>query len=240
MSNRDVIKTSKIGNTTREKNREYNEKEFSIIKKEAKGEKRNMAEKKKLIGIKEIRKWSKIVLLTFIAVCVAFTVINVIKITQGPKITNSYISNRLEKASELTSAKLTYNGIIHYTNGKIPFLTKKAFLMTYHAEVKAGIDLSQVEVNVSKSDVKITIPEIKILDLNVDGDTIQFYDEKSALFNWTKKEDVVDAIQTAKDDVNKNADIEELKTKAKEQTATLLEGLFENSIGNRKLVIVYK
>ena len=88
--------------------------------------------------------------------------------------------------------------------------------------------------------VKITIPEIKILELNVDGDTIQFYDEKSALFNWTKKEDVVDAIQTAKDDVNKNADIEELKTKAKEQTAILLEGLFENSVGDRNLVIVYK
>jgi len=199
-----------------------------------------MEKKKRNIVINEIRKWSKIVILAFIAVCVAFTVINVLKIKQGPKITNSYISNKLEKASELTSAKLTYNGVIHYTDGSIPFLTKKAFLMTYHAEVKAGIDLSQVEVNVSKLTVKITIPEIKILELNVDGDTIQFYDEKSALFNWTKKEDVVDAIQTAKDDVNKNADIEELKTKAKEQTAILLEGLFENSVGDRNLVIVYK
>lgn len=104
-----------------------------------------MEEKKRQIGIKEIRKWSKIVLLAFIAVCVAFTVINVIKITQGPKITNSYISNRLEKASELTSAKLTYNGIIHYTDGNIPFLTKKEILMVWYGKCE-NVDYNELLV----------------------------------------------------------------------------------------------
>jgi hypothetical protein len=176
-----------------------------------------------------------------VIVCTVIYVTNKILSIEGePEITNTFISDRLEKASELTSAELTYNGLIHYTDGKVPFLTKKAFLMTYHAEVEAGIDLSEVDVNVTKSKVKITIPETEILDISVDSDSIQFYNEKSALFNWTEKEDVVDAIKIAKADVTENANIEELKSKAKEQTEVLLEGLFEKSIGDRELVISYK
>jgi len=174
-----------------------------------------------------------------VIVCAVIYVTN--KVLNGePEITNTFISDKLEEASELTSAKLTYNGLIHYTDGKIPFLTKKAFLMTYCAEVEAGIDLSEVDINVTVSKVKITIPQIEILDISVDPDSIQFYDEKTALFNWTEKEDVVDAMQVAKDDVTENANIEELKSKAKEQTEVLLEGLFEDSIGDRELVISYK
>lgn len=36
---------------------------------------------------------------------------------------------------------MIYNGLIHYSDGSIPFLTQKAFNMTYRAEVRAGVDL---------------------------------------------------------------------------------------------------
>ncbi|MHB8130451.1 MAG: DUF4230 domain-containing protein [Mobilitalea sp.] len=181
-----------------------------------------------------------VVVIVCAVIYVTNKVLNLVKSEREPVITNTLISDKLEEVSELTSAKLTYNGLIHYTDGKIPILTKKAFLMTYRAEVEAGIVLSEVDINVTVSNVKITIPEIKILDISVDPDSIEFFDEKAALFNWTEKEDVVDAMQVAKDDVTENANIDELKSKAKEQTEVLLEGLFEDAIGDRKLVISYK
>lgn len=181
-----------------------------------------------------------VVVIAVAVIYVTNLVVSLVKSESEPTITNAFINDRLEAASELTSAELTYNGLIHYTDGKIPFITMKAFLMTYRADVKAGVDLSKVEVNVTKPKVNITIPKIKVLDIAVDPDTIQFYDEKSALFNWTKKEDVIDAIQVAEDDVTEHANIEELKAKAKKQTEVLLEGLLKDSIGDRKLVISYK
>ena len=60
-----------------------------------------------------------------------------------PEITGTFIDSKLEAAGELTSAKMIYNGLIHYSDGSIPFLTQKAFNMTYRAEVRAGVDLSK-------------------------------------------------------------------------------------------------
>ncbi|MFV0343319.1 MAG: DUF4230 domain-containing protein [Anaerocolumna sp.] len=197
------------------------------------------------IGKKKSAFGAVINLITVIViVCAVVYVINkvldFVEAEREPEITSTFISNRLEIASELTTAEMIYNGLIYYTDGKIPFLTKKAFLMTYCAEVKSGVDLSELDINVTQSTVKIIIPEVEVLDILVDPDTIKFYDEKSALFNWVEKEDVIDAMQVAKDDVTENANIDELVTKAREQTEVILEGLLKDAIGDRQLVISYK
>lgn len=197
------------------------------------------------IGKKKSAFGAVINLITVIViVCAVVYVINkvldIVEAEREPEITSTFISNRLEIASELTTAEMIYNGLIYYTDGKIPFLTKKAFLMTYCAEVKSGVDLSELDINVTQSTVKIIIPEVEVLDILVDPDTIKFYDEKSALFNWVEKEDVIDAMQVAKDDVTENANIDELVTKAREQTEVILEGLLKDAIGDRQLVISYK
>ena len=64
-----------------------------------------------------------------------------------PVLSSTFISEKLEKVSELTTAKLTYNGLVQYTDGKVPFLTKKAFSMIYRAEVKAGVELSETDIS---------------------------------------------------------------------------------------------
>lgn len=197
------------------------------------------------IGKKKSAFGAVINLITVIViVCAVVYVINkvldFVEAEREPEITSTFISNRLEIASELTTAEMIYNGLIYYTDGKIPFLTKKAFIMTYCAEVKSGVDLSELDINVTQSTVKIIIPEVEVLDILVDPDTIKFYDEKSALFNWVEKEDVIDAMQVAKDDVTENANIDELVTKAREQTEVILEGLLKDAIGDRQLVISYK
>lgn len=157
-----------------------------------------------------------------------------------PEITNLFISDKLEAASELTSAKLTYNGLIRYSEGSIPFITKKEFSMIYRAEVKAGIDLSKVESEITDAQVKITVPRIEILDISIDESSIQFYDERFALLNWEKKEDLLETIQEAKADVEAKGDMDGLKENAKNQIEILLVGLFEDCIGERELVIEFR
>lgn len=157
-----------------------------------------------------------------------------------PEITNSFISDKLEAASELTSAKLTYNGLVRYSEGSIPFITKKEFSMIYRAEVKAGIDLSKVESEITDAQVKITVPRIEILDISIDESSIQFYDERFALLNWEKKEDLLETIQEAKADVEAKGDMDGLKDNAKNQIEILLVGLFEDCIGERELVIEFR
>ena len=157
-----------------------------------------------------------------------------------PEITNTFISEKLEAVSELTTAKLTYTGLVRYTEGNIPFLTKKEFNMLYRAGVRAGIDLSQANIDVTDSEVKLTLPKAEIQEISVDADSIQFYDESFALFNGEKREDTVEALKVAEEDVRENGNMEDLMAEAQEQTEILLTGFLDELIGDRTLVISYR
>ncbi len=154
-----------------------------------------------------------------------------------PEVNVGYITSKLENSSELTSAVLTYNGLLTYSDGNIPFITQKAFSMTYLAEIKAGIDMSQVKVQVTEDKVIVTLPEVQINNINIDPDSIKIFDEQHALFNWTDQDDVVDAISAAQSDVEENADMEGLKTRAREQAVLVINDLLKESIGERSLEI---
>ncbi len=157
-----------------------------------------------------------------------------------PEITGEFISDELKSVSDLTTAELSYNGLIRYTEGKIPFITQKAFVMTYFAEVRAGIDMSKVDVAVTKNMVKIWLPNIEVQSVKISPDSISFYDNQSALFNWSKKEDVVKGLKEAEKDVLAKGGMDKLKERAKERTKKLVTKLFENSVGDKKLMVEYK
>ena len=158
---------------------------------------------------------------------------------QRPDISNELVASKLEAVSELTTARLTYNGLLHYEEGKVPLLTKKAFFMVYCAEVEAGIDLSAVEITVADDTLTLTLPAPVIQSIHVIPDSIQFYNEKSALFNPDNKDDAIDAIAEAEADVQAKADIAQMLDTAKNQTELLLTNLFADTIGERSLVIRY-
>lgn len=157
-----------------------------------------------------------------------------------PEITSEYITGKLDVASELSTAELTYSGIVRYEDGSIPFLTKKAFTMIYTGKVKAGIDFSEIKVDVRDSEVVVTLPETKVLSVEIDPNTISFYDESSALFNWKDNEDVATAIAKAENDIQSNVDMNSLISKSDEQTEKLIRALLEDAIGDKKLVIKKK
>ena len=77
----------------------------------------------------------------------------------------------------------------------------------------------------------------EIQSVDIDEESIEFYDEKWALFNRSTKEDAIDMVSAAKEDVTKKADIESLLESASLQTKALVRGLLEDTIGERNLVI---
>ncbi len=142
-----------------------------------------------------------------------------------PKATAASIEERLSKCSDLTTARLDYRGIIKYEEGDIQYINKKSFSMIYDAHIKAGIDLSQAKVSVKDKKITVSIPEPEIQDISVDPDSLEFYDEKLALFNWTKKQDTQKAMEKAEEDATEKAAQTDLLTQADAQAKTVITTL---------------
>ncbi len=160
--------------------------------------------------------------------------------SSAPKVDKKILVESINEVSELTTAELSYSGVIRYEEGTIPLITKKAFFMTYHADVRAGVDASKIVINANDEIVKVTIPQVDIQDIRVDEESIVFYDESSSLFNWAERQDVLDAIKIAKEDVIDKGDMQGLVEKAREKTETIFRKILNNQIGDRELLIEFE
>ncbi|MBQ6231279.1 MAG: DUF4230 domain-containing protein [Eubacterium sp.] len=188
----------------------------------------------------------KLIRTAIIAVVVLFFLIVVIKkidayidAKKKPALSAEKLTEQLVACSDLTAAEIIYNGVVRFEEDGIPLINENSFLMMYSARVKAGIDISQVKVNVTSNKVIVTLPEVTVQELIIDTDTLEFYDVSTSLFNQTQQSDVVVAVNYAKEDVRKNADIPGLLAKAKEQTEILIRGLLTDAAGDRELIIRY-
>lgn len=160
---------------------------------------------------------------------------------KAPKIDATAISEQISKCSSLTTALLDYRGIVKYTDGEIAFINQKSFSMIYDAHVKAGVDLSQAEVDVSGNTVTVTLPKAEIQDISVDSDSLEFYDEQFALFNWTNKEDTAKAIEYAKEDALTKAQASDILIQASEQAETAITTLLSPLVAQSSdLKLIFK
>lgn len=135
------------------------------------------------------------------------------------------IEERLSKCSDLTTARLDYRGLIRYSEGDIKYLTQKSFSMIYDATITAGIDLSQAEVTLDGTSIKVILPQPTIQSIVIDPDSLEFYDEQAALFNWTEKQDTQKAMAYAKEDASAKAEQVNLLTQACEQAESVVTNL---------------
>lgn len=152
------------------------------------------------------------------------------------------ISQRIEKSSELTSAKMIYTGIYKYGDKdsiweKIPFLTDKRFNMIYTCDIRAGIDLSKVKVDADFNQVKVTIPKASVQDVKINTDNIELYDEHFSLASFNNKKQMLDAENAAVEYVKEKADLSDLLATADEQDVKLVTDLLSGTIGDRKLTV---
>lgn len=157
--------------------------------------------------------------------------------TKKPQVTSALLTQKLEDASDLTTSRLTYRGVIHYDDGGIPFLTQNKYSMLYEAEMEAGIDLSGVEIEVTDDTVKVKLPDVEVEDPVVDMDSIEFYNDSFALFDWETKEDGIDAVKEAEKDCKEKADISGLESEAYENAKKVVEELLKDAVGDRTIEV---
>lgn len=159
-------------------------------------------------------------------------VLLIVVFNKNDKVDTTYILTQLEKASELTTAKLNFTGMTEYKDDGLVVLNKSNFKMVYKATARAGIDVKEVKIDVDDFNkvVWLTIPKAKILDVKVDMESIKYFDEKFSLFNFNSKDDA----NKANAQVEKGA-IEELENMgilemANNQAEALIKGLIQDSV----------
>lgn len=200
----------------------------------------------KLYYVSKIVKWVAILIVAMLITIIIFHLTDssqkAATTVSAPtaQITVTTISTRISGASDLITAKMSYNGLIESQDGVIPVITKKSFLMAFHATVSVGYNLSNASINVGDHSVLIKMPALNDPDINVDTDSIRFYDLSSALFNWTTKEDGIDAVSVAKQKILESSELEELKVESQKQAEFVIHQLLDDNIGERDLNVTFE
>lgn len=153
-----------------------------------------------------------------------------------PVITTDLISQRLDAISELATVEYHYTNMGKFENQvdfygwKVP-LTKKSFIVSYDGTIKAGVDLSEVRVDVSGGAVTVTLPEARVLSHEIDEESIQIFDETKNIFNPLQISDYTGFTSDQKKEVEQRALEKGLLTEAAEKAAGAVERLLNLTPG---------
>lgn len=142
------------------------------------------------------------------------------------------VTQQLERCQDLVTAKLEYRGLVTYEEGDIDFINKKGFTMIYDADVAASVDLSKADVAVDGRNVTIKLPHAKLESVSIDPDSLKFYDEKFALFNWQNKTDTAEALKLANKDAESKVDKTSLLKTADKQAKKAIESMLAPFTGD--------
>ena len=104
--------------------------------------------------------------------------------------------------------------------------------MIYKATVRAGVDVSKIKIDINKAakKVNVSIPSAEVLEAHVDPSSIEYIDEKLALFNTDSKEDSDRAQAMAEEDALKAFEATGFLDTANIQAEDLIKGILSNII----------
>lgn len=147
-------------------------------------------------------------------------------------ITTEYVKKKFSEESTLVTQKLTLEGYSNYNDEGVPILTKGDFVITYKAEVTAGINVKNIDVDVDQKNrvIHLKVPEAEIFSVKVDPSSVQYHDESVAIFNFDPKEDSDKAEALAEQDAKQKAQECGLLKIANDSAKSLLKGILEDSV----------
>ena len=157
-----------------------------------------------------------------------------------PSVDAKGLMERLEESSELTVEKSYYTGIVRFSEGTVPLINKNGFSMKYEAEIDAGFDLEDVSIEVTDNAVVVTVPKAEIQSIDIDPDSLEFYDNKTSLFKTDRKEATKKALQEAEKDAEKNASRKGVIEAANKRAEIVFKGILEGGVGNRDIIVLQK
>lgn len=186
---------------------------------------------------------TKVIVCSLCAVLIAGIIIGTVLIVNHSKPNESLYGTKI-KLKELPSTELVYPGLITYTDGSIPLLTKKSFYMEYKASIRFGVkDLTQIDIDETEDTITLTVPHSELLkDFIIDEDSIVITDKSGALFNWKTVDDVPKAIAQAraqaKKDVNNKFNYDQAIEDADKNIKDNLESLFAQT--DKTVIVNFK
>ena len=157
-----------------------------------------------------------------------------------PHVDAKGLMERLEESSELTVEKSYYTGIVRFSEGTVPLINKNGFSMKYEAELDAGFDLEDVSIEVTDNAVVVTVPKAEILSIDIDPDSLEFYDNKTSLFKTDRKEATKKALQEAEKDAEENASRKGVLEAADKRAEVIFKGILEGGVGDRDIIVLQK
>lgn len=136
------------------------------------------------------------------------------------RIKTRFASSLIEALSldELSTSELVYNGIatVNHQDSDKPH-----YFILYNSVLKVGIQMDDInfEVNPAEKSVNILLPEVKILEVVIDPNSIDFIPDS---FSADLKTAIVDSKNDA---IAKSSDTPELMRTAKENLRSIIEAL---------------
>lgn len=208
------------------------EKETKIrdVEKIEKNKKSKPKKKKKRITPFKIKLY--LIMSAIVLIIIAGSVFFFTNYNKEEKLDVTYLNSLLEKSSELTTSKLTITGVSKFKDTGVSFINRSDFTMVYKATIRAGIDIKEVKIasNDETKIVNIIIPKSTIQEVKVDPKSIDYYDEKVALFNTNEKEDANKAQALAEESAAKEATKTGILELADSQAATLIKGILADGV----------
>lgn len=145
------------------------------------------------------------------------------------------IESDIRDMGELVTAEYFYSHAEDFENIKTLFglkvpMTKTSLVYTVDGCIKAGIDFSQVTVEVDDEakTVKITLPESKMISSEIDHDSFSLVNEKEGWFNELSSEDVNKTFVHVKELEEQKAIENGLLERANENAASIITSFVKN------------
>ena len=151
----------------------------------------------------------------------------------------TYLKKEVKKIGELRTAKITYGCLSEFQEGKYPLLTKTAFSMYYEATAEAGIDIEKIDIS-QNADGKyiIKLPEPTLYEPRIDMSSIKIFKKSKAIFNWSKPENLQEALKVAEQDVLTKAQTDQIFEIANDKAVSVLENLFSLVLERNQFEII--
>lgn len=182
-------------------------------------------EKKKL-SFNQIIKYIIGVLFIIVAIIVfLFVKEKIVKRDSIPEIISKSTLEKVINVSDLSTFEAIYNGVASVANEEKP--ENIDYYVSYEAKVKAGIDFEQVnlEVNEDEKRITVTLPEVKITDVNVDIASLDYiFMNKRANTETVSAQAYKKCIEDVTNESNSTTAIYEL---AKQNARNIVEALIK-------------
>jgi len=177
----------------------------------------------------------KNIIIIIVIACVFFFVGKLWPSGEEPtKMTSDLLSQQIQGISELATVEYNYTNMGKFENQatfygwKVPFTTK-SFIISYDGKIKAGIDMSQVEVKISGKTITVSVPQSQILSHEIDEESIEVFDETKNIFNQISITDYNQFAIDQKDKMEENVIEKGLLDEAQDKVETVITSFIKSS-----------